>query len=629
MPVQNKQQGAGETPAPAQTLAIEHALGPIQVLAGPGSGKTYLTIRRIRHLICHHGISPNKILVITFTKAAAAEMEERFMKLTQGAYRGVSFGTFHAVYFHILQKSGYGNGRLTPASMQDKWKYLKHVLNLYDIEDIDREMVGSLLKEISHWKNSGKKKQAQEESAGSYIMDERIHTYFPAICQEYCRIMQEEKKLDFDDMIGLCKELLEQDEELRRNWQRAFSYILVDEFQDISPLQYQVLKMLALPENNLFVVGDDDQSIYGFRGAGPDIMKQFLTDYPQAVQVVLDRNYRSTEHIVRAASVVIGDNQNRFVKQLQSQNPIGEKVGLRRFETKEDETKYLLFHLQQIPLGQLSETAIICRTNVALADWSRQLTTLRIPFCCRDKVENLFEYFIAEDFLAYLTFAHDFCNNGSGKRSDFLRIMNKPSRYIRRDALREEWVRGSELREYYRDKPYMLGSLDALFHCLRTLAKLRPYLAVDFLRKAMGYNIWLCEQVNRSEQKYRMERADEIQKTAIGFSTLEEWLAYIEAYGEMLMQEGRQKEEAGVRLLTMHSSKGLEFNTVFLPGVNAKNIPNRKAQLPEQIEEERRIFYVAMTRAKQRLEISYDKEPSPFLSNLTKSPYIEWKRDGS
>lgn len=622
MPVP-KRNGAGQSPAPAQTLAIEHASGPIQVLAGPGSGKTYLTIRRIRHLICHHGISPNKILVITFTKAAATEMEERFMKLTEGLYPGVSFGTFHAIYFHILQKSGYGNGHLTPASAQEKWKYLEHVLKIHGIEEMDRDLAAALLKEISHWKNSG------NEPEGQFITEETVRTKLPDICLAYNEILKEQNKLDFDDMICLCRDLLERDASLCSYWQNAFSHILVDEFQDISPLQYQILKKLALPENHLFVVGDDDQSIYGFRGAGPNIMKQFLTDYPQAVQVVLEQNYRSTDSIVQSSLLVIRANQNRFEKQIQTQNPTGEKVLLHAFDTKDEEVRHLLQKMQRLSSKQLTETAIICRTNVQLAEWSRLLTTKRIPFCCKDKVENLFESFIAEDLLAYLHFAWEIQKSGKGKRRDFLRIMNRPSRYIRRDALLYESVTEQELLRYYADKPYMQMLIQRLFTDLHQIAAMRPYLAMDYIRKAMGYDVWLRENVSRSEQTYRLEKTDEIHKTSIGYHTFEEWKAYIEEYGEMLKEKVKNKEESGIHLLTMHGSKGLEYDTVFLPGVTAKNIPNRRAQGAEQIEEERRIFYVAMTRAKQRLEISYDTEPSSFLSQLTKSPYIELKKDGS
>jgi DNA helicase-2/ATP-dependent DNA helicase PcrA len=429
-------------------------------------------------------------------------------------------------------------------------------------------------------------------------------------------------------MICLCRDLLERDVNLCRYWQNSFSHILVDEFQDISPLQYQILKKLALPENHLFVVGDDDQSIYGFRGAGPDVMKQFLTDYPQAVQVVLEQNYRSTNSIVQSSLLVIRENQKRFEKQIQTQNPVGEKVILHAFDTKEEEEHYLIEKIQQLSAAQLTETAIICRTNIQLAQWSRLLTAKRIPFCCKDRVENLFEHFIAEDLLAYLNFAWDVQKDGKGKRYDFLRIMNKPSRYIRRDALLQDTVKEQELIRYYADKPYMQMLIQRFFIDLHHIAIMRPYLAIDYIRKAMGYDIWLRENVTGSEQAYRIEKADEIHKTSIAYRTLEEWKAYIEEYGEMLKEKGKNKEERGIYLLTMHGSKGLEYDTVFLPGVTAKNIPNRKAQLENQIEEERRIFYVAMTRAKQRLEISYDKEPSSFLAKLAKSPYIELK-DGS
>ena len=614
--------------APAQALAIEHASGPIQVLAGPGSGKTYLTIRRIRHLICHHGVSPDKILVITFTKAAAKEMEERFIKLTKGALRGVCFGTFHAVYFHILQKSTYGKGGLLPVSKQEQWNYLKHALMVCGIEDLDREVAGILLKEISHVKHNGGKVGQLKEIENLRVdekIQENLQTSFPAIYEEYVRVMKEAHKLDFDDMVLLCCQLLEQNEKLRDYWQNTFSYILVDEFQDISPLQYQVLKILAEPENNLFVVGDDDQSIYGFRGAGPDIMKQFLKDYPFARQLILDANYRSTDMIVKAAGLVICENKNRFQKQIQTQNPVGDKVKIHAFSTKEEETKYVLEQLQFLTVQQLSDTAIICRTNIQLAEWSRHLAMARLPFCCKDKVENLFASFIAQDWLAYLKFARDFYAGGHGKRKDFLRIMNKPCRYLQRSALPQDVVDGDELLKYYADKPYMQSIIRRLFGDLRHLAKLCPYLALDCIRKTLGYDVVLGENVSHAERNERMEKANEIQRSAIGYRTYEEWLAYIDTYNEILEKEGVQTSDKGVKLLTMHSSKGLEYDTVFLSGINAKTIPGRKAQTASQIEEERRIFYVAMTRAKRRLEILYDKEPSPFLSQLIKSPYIEQK----
>lgn len=622
MPVLKKHPGAGNIPTPAQTLAIEHASGPIQVLAGPGSGKTYLTIRRIRHLICHHGISPNKILVITFTKAAALEMEERFIHLTKGQYHEVTFGTFHAIFYHILQQSGYEGKKLTPISATDKWKILNHILKTHGIDNIDKELTAALIKEISEWKNSGKEPQ------GLFIIRDDVRKILPIICREYDEILKEENQLDFDDMICLCQKLLEQDARLCNYWQHAYSHILVDEFQDISPKQYQVLKKIALPENHLFVVGDDDQSIYGFRGAGPDIMRQFLADYPHAVQVVLEQNYRSTQAIVNASLILINDNQNRFIKQIRTTSTSDEKVILHAFETEEEEQQYLLGKIQKVSPKQLTETAIICRTNLQLSKWTRLLSMKGIPFYCRDKVENLFENFIAKDILAYLNFAYEIHKTGIGKRSDFLRIMNKPGHFIPRDAVSQETVCEQQLLQYYAEKPYMQLQIQTIFAHYHHIAAMRPYLAIDYVRKSIGYDKWLCEMSKPAELKYYLDKADEIHNTSLTYRTLEEWKAYMADYGEMLRKKESNKPNQGIRLLTMHGSKGLEYHTVFLPGVTAKNIPGRKARLPEQIEEERRIFYVAMTRAKQHLEITYAKEPSFFLSHLATSSYVEQK-DGS
>ncbi len=609
-----------DLPAQAQAAAIEHAFGAIQVLAGPGSGKTYLTIRRIRHLICRHGISPEKILVITFTKAAASEMEERFYKLTEGQHRGVTFGTFHAVYFHMLKKSGYGGGRLAIATAREKRDCLKHILHMHGINDADAERLGSLLKEISRVKNSG------GDMAAISPEEEEIKPMFPSVFKEYCDMMQEMGKLDFDDMILLCDRMLSGQKEILAYWQRAFSHILVDEFQDISPLQYRVLKRLAEPERNLFVVGDDDQSIYGFRGAGPDIMKQFMEDYPEALQLTLDTNYRSAGHIVQASLQLISDNENRFPKRIKAHCKENGLVGLHAFQGKEEERQYLLSSLKQLPPEEWQRTAVICRTNAQLTGLTAHLARENIPFFCKDRTENLFSHEIAKDFLAYLHFSRDAYGvlPGEGKRQDFLRIMNRPCRYIRRQALDGGGRPEQALREFYKQKPYMLEGLEIFFAALKRIAELRPYLAIDYIRRTMGYDVYLGENKRKEERDKLLETADEIQKTACGCRTAEEWDAYIDAYSECLERNATDAETAqkGVQLVTMHGSKGLEYDTVFLPQVNAKLLPGSKAHTKEEVEEERRIFYVAMTRAKYRLEISYSKEPSPFLSKWADAPYV-------
>lgn len=688
--------------SPAQTLAIRHASGPIQVLAGPGSGKTYLTIRRIRHLICHHGVSPEKILVITFTKAAAAEMKERFDLLTQGQYPGVRFGTFHAVYYQMLRQSYrlvrqscqtvsqscqtasqscqtvsqscqtekqscHDGGRLTLATAQEKRNCLTHILKMHGIQNADMELVGTLLKEISRQKNAvpfgsgketdtstkcgnedsirnggkGQRKHAtmpgKQNPAGEEDAEEqKLRQLFPTIFREYGELMEETGKLDFDDMIYLCGRMLTEQEDVRIRWQRAFSHILVDEFQDISPLQYQILKLLAEPERNLFVVGDDDQSIYGFRGAGPDIMRQFMRDYPQARQLTLETNYRSAQSIVTISLRLVSANRNRFPKQIRAHQETEGCAAIHAFSVREEEERYLADTMKKMTAEELSHTAVICRTNAQLAGISRLFAKEGISFSSKERVENLFSHDIAKDFLAYLQFAAAGAHPPCGNRKDFLRIMNKPCRYIQRCALDGGDCSEQALTAFYRQKPYMQEILRRFFTDLKRLSALRPYLAIHHIRKAMGYDKYLCENKRIKEREKLLETADEIQRTASGCRSLEEWLCYMEHYTECL-EEGhtpapnarhtkpaenpknpkdQKNRENGVTLITMHGSKGLEYDTVFLPQISARQIPSRQAHTPEETEEERRILYVAMTRAKQRLEISYAGKPSPFLTSL-------------
>lgn len=608
----------------AQASAIEHASGPLQVLAGPGSGKTYLTIRRIRHLILHHGISPDKILVITFTKAAAGEMKERFMNLTEHAYPTVHFGTFHAVYFHILKQSGYAG--LTLATSSEQRSFLKHILRESgNAGEENPELYENLLKEIGIVKagvsSFGDKISPSNGMSLKGSFEEKIERQFPYIYNEYCRIMQEENKIDFDDMILLCDKLFDESSDILFFWQNAFSHILVDEFQDISPLQYRILRRLALPHNNLFVVGDDDQSIYGFRGANSGIMKVFMDDYTLAKQIVLNINYRCDEEIVKAAGIVISENSRRFKKDLLADKRGSGIVKITAFPVREEEHRYLLENLKEKTVQELSESAVICRTNAEASTLSRELAAEDIPFYLKERLNNIFEEPVSKDIFSYLSFACGvFIKSGEagGKRSDFFRIMNKPLRYVQRQAASLPVVTEILLLDYYKEKPYMQETVKKLWSDLRRLSGLRPYLAIDYIRNNMGYEEYLLEGKTKEKREELRALLDEIQNTSVRYRTFEAWSAYAKEYTELLdRQEIRpQDTPEGIRLLTMHMSKGLEYTNVYLPDISTGRIPNRKSVSPEAIEEERRLLYVAMTRAKECLEILYCKEPSFFIIKL-------------
>lgn len=612
----------------AQTQAIEHASGPMQVLAGPGSGKTYLTIRRIRHLIRHHGISPNKILVITFTKAAAQEMKERFSVLTGHAYPEVHFGTFHSVYYHILRQSG--NQDLKLASETDKRKYLTHILRMIKSgEENNAELYQSLLKAISAVKNLSTVSEASEIIRNH---DEELQQQFSYIYEEYCRIMEEERRIDFDDMILLCDKLLTHNPDVLTFWQNAFFHIMVDEFQDISPLQYKIIRRLSLPQNNLFIVGDDDQSIYGFRGAGPGIMRQFMSDYAEAGQLTLGINYRCNEEIVKAAQIVIEDNKNRFAKELTANKRREEQkkgkgaVRISSFEDKEEEHKYLMERLKYMTKEELSQSAVIYRTNAEAGALSRELAACNIPFYTKNRIENIFETPIAQDIFSYLSFAEAIFKKGKdgsagGLRGDFYRIMNKPSRYIHRQAAGEPVVTERLLMDYYNTKPHMQETVRKLWADLSMISTLRPYLAVDYIRKNMGYEEYLCGGKDKEKREDIIELLEELQKSAASLRGFAEWKEYVQEYMRMLHKKENTENnvQEGIRLLTMHMSKGLEYTRVYLPAIRKGAMPNPKALSPEAVEEERRLFYVAMTRAKEYLEILYYGEPSPFIGKLKKT----------
>lgn len=592
----------------AQTLAIQHASGPMQVLAGPGSGKTYLIVRRIRHLIRHHGVSPGHILVITFTKAAAEEMKSRFIKLTQGRYSEVCFGTFHGVYFQILKQSGYSDFKL--ASMKEKQSLLTHILHAGGAcREEEPEFVEKLLKAISSAKN-----------IGSYEKGEMLSPQFEDIYREYCRIMKEGRRIDFDDMILLCDELLTERKKVLSHWQKIFSYILVDEFQDISCLQYQVLRRLALPDNNLFVVGDDDQSVYGFRGAGPEIMRRFMTDYPEAAQLPLDINYRCSGAIVEAANRVISENENRFIKKLTADHKQGRQVLIRNFEKKEEEQSYLAGELLGKSMEELCQTAVIFRTNAEAEDFAGLMEISRIPFCIHGRQPDLFHTQEAADILSYLSFASEYYNNPlkGGRRTDFLRIMNKPLRYIPRDIVPEQ-VTWSGLLESCKDRPYLQGVINSLLEDMKKIARLRPRLAIDYVRHISGYEGYLLKEKSKEEYERSRRILQALQGMAGDCRTFREWKEEIEEYRKRTdIKQTVQEDKKGVSLLTMHGSKGLEYKNVYLEGIREGQVPNKKAVLAGQIEEERRLFYVAMTRAKEQLEILYWGAPSLFLEVLKK-----------
>ncbi len=597
------------TCTPEQEKAICHIAGPAQILAGPGSGKTFVTVHRIRHLILEENIDPSHILVITFTKAAALEMQQRFFTLMEGQKPPVWFGTFHAIFYHILKQSAQYRG-YTIITETERRKLIRQIMHMHRrfcyLQEEDMEEILSVISSC---------KAGRKES--SIPIQKMTPDDVMFLLHEYQSYLQEFQQFDFDDLMQCCLTLLREDACCLAAWQAQFRYILVDEFQDISPVQYKIVKLLAAPEDNLFIVGDDDQSIYGFRGASPDSMMQFLADYPQAVQIPLAVNYRCHAEIVEAAGRVITENIKRLPKDIQAVHSKGDGLELCMCPDEEALKKaFVEYLLQEQKEDTLTGSAIICRTNVACGLWAQVLHGAGIPYVMKEKKKNRFAHFVIWDIRAYLAL-------GQGKydRKYFLRIMNRPLRYLKRDSLSAEKVDREELVKWYQHMPAMQKTLHRLFQNLDCLADKRPHLQIRYIRKVIGYEGFLREKYGAKQAQELVRVAEEFETFSRQFMTVDDMNDFIDHYTEVLQEPAEQNH--GIALMTMHASKGLQFDTVYLPDCNEGQIPSARSVTQEEIEEERRMFYVAMTRARHKLCLLAHKGrtgkdgPSRFLNSLS------------
>ena len=599
---------------PSQIRAIAHLSGPMMVLAGPGSGKTSVIVERTAYMINEGNISASSILVVTFSRAAAVEMKERFLKFVNRDRSEVTFGTFHGIFYGIL-KAAYNLNASNILSEEEKYSILREMTEKFGQEmEQEGDFLEEIAKEISVVKGNC---ISLEHYYASCCSDE----VFREIYNGYKNALRTRRKLDFDDMILCCYELFSQRSDILKAWQKKFVYILVDEFQDINSLQYKILQMLAAPANNLFIVGDDDQSIYHFRGARPEIMLNFTRDYPGAETVLLDVNYRCSGNILKTAMNVINCNKKRFRKKLTTPNDVGMPVTCKVFDNPREEAVCVAAALKKrLEKGEkLENTAILLRTNQEAESLITALMEYQIPFTMKEQLPNLYRHWICRNLLAYLHMAA-----GDRSRKNFLELMNRPNRYISRDALKNSQISFHDLREYYKDKDWMCDRITTLETHLRILGTLSPFAAVNFIRKGMGYEEYLREyaQFRKLKPEELLEILDRIHESTRGMKNLKQWEDYIEDYTEKLNEQAKRQRDRkeGVTVSTLHAVKGLEYDIVYILNVNEGSIPYRKAVLAEAVEEERRLFYVGMTRARRKLVLAYvnrqyekEREPSRFL----------------
>ena len=604
----------------AQTQAIQHTDGPCLVLAGPGSGKTLTIVNRVKYLIEKQKVRPEEILVVTFTRFAAAEMKSRLCLVMGKRDLPVTVGTFHGIYYGIL-KWAYRMNQENILSETEKYQILRGVINKERMEIFDEEdFIQDIAAEIGKVKNN---RIPLEE----FVSEKCSADAFRNIYRNYEQHRKELKKIDFDDMLVLCYELFRSRPDVLAQWQKKFRYVLIDEFQDINRIQYDVIRMLAQPENNLFVVGDDDQAIYGFRGADSELMLGFGKDFPDAKQILLGMNYRSTANIVQNSLKLIENNVERYSKKLEANREGGSCLHIQEVKDPVEEAEYVLEEIQKCKENGIKEEeiAILFRVHTDARAVVEAMVERKIPFQMKEHLPNIYEHFIAKDIMAYFRLA-----TGKRRRQDFLQVMNRPKRYLGRDSVSGSQVSFEDMRKFYCDKDWMIDRIDQFEWDVKMLMKMAPYAAIQYIRKRIGYDDFLKEyafthQINRSDLN---EVLAEIEEAAKAFSSVEEWFAHVEEYTETLKvkEKERNKPRPGVRLMTIHASKGLEFKQVFLIAANEGRIPYQKAKTDKEIEEERRLFYVAMTRAKDFLKICYVKikngkevTPSRFVDELLKS----------
>ena len=589
---------------PAQRAAAEHFRGPCMVLSGPGSGKTTVITRRVRELIERHGVAPEKILVVTFTKAAAEEMKNRFLRLISAGKSAVVFGTFHSVFYMILRAESFPKV-LTVVEGRERMEILREALRSSDPGmEPDQDFLRALSAEISRVKNTGG--VPAENGPGNGRID------LKGLYEAYNGLLEKRSAMDYDDMLLRTRELFLRHPEVLRTWRERFPFILIDEFQDVNRVQYEIVKMLSPSGEGLFVVGDDDQSIYGFRGARPGIMLDLPKDYPGIRKILLNVNYRSAPEIVRASLSLADHNRERYRKKLRAALDRKGTVEILRFENVPAECEEIARQvLRRSEEGlPLHEMAVLSRTAFGAEAIVQKCIERGIPFVSRDKVPNLFAHFAVRPVFACLNWAA-----GNRSRQNFLRFAFSPPRGIRREDLREETVDLQSVCDTLSKDPETRWRADhAAFFRYQTelLEKLLfPYAMINYYRKGMGYDEYATEQAERRgmDPKGILYVLDWMQESARNYRKIPDFYAFVAKYVRTLEEKARG-EDLRDRLVisTLHGAKGLEYSEVFIPDLCELILPHEKAVTKEAVEEERRMLYVGMTRAKDALHLCTVRE---------------------
>ena len=608
-----------------QLKAVNHLDGPCMVLAGPGSGKTRVITYRIANMVVNKNIKPTSILAISFTKASSIEMKNRALSLSNDIRMNkVTYGTFHSVFFRILR---YFENYNIESILDEKTKRigLKNILKGLNIENADDdETIGQVINEISYVKNELMDKRDFKSEV--LTNDEFIKVY--NFYEEY---KQQMNKIDFDDMLIKTYELLKNNKAALDRVRSVYRYILVDEFQDINKVQFEALKLIANPSNNIFVVGDEDQSIYGFRGSRPDFLLEFEEYFSNTKKVLLDINYRSKGEIINIANRLIEKNTNRYEKVIKCGQGNGAKVNYISPEDSEEEAVYIAKDIKnkvQEDYTEYTDFAVIYRTNIQSRALVDVFMDMRIPFVVKDSIVTIYDHWAAQDILAYLRIG---VNPNSNK--DWIRIINKPFRYISKDNLnliKDEPDFINSLINKCDLHPKQVKTINDLDIDISYVKGLNPKNAISYIRTTLDYDRYILDYCANRKIKTNglIEILNELESSATNFKTIQEYLEHIERVKSEIVDNKNNKETDGVIFTTMHSAKGLEFKNVYIIGANEGTIPHEKSyeiddeeKKNDQIEEERRLMYVAITRAEENICIS--SPINKYGKRVSKSRFVE------
>jgi len=605
-----------------QLEAVKHFNGPCLVIAGPGTGKTTIITHRVLYLINEYRVKPHEILVVTFTKAAAKEMENRFFMLSnyQNDCKGVTFGTFHSIFLRILR--AYNDYRLENLlDDQEKHIIVKSIIkglghSFYE----DDQIVETIISEMSYIQNT----LIDIEDFKSSSVDDSI---FRDIRREYEKYKVNNRKYDYDDMLTHCYKLLINNEKILNIIRDKYKYILIDEFQDINKIQYEIMKMIAYPRNNIFIVGDDDQSIYSFRGADTDIMLQFARTYETAPKITLRWNYRSSKAIINSAMSLISNNKNRYEKNYVTIKSMGSNPYVVRVEDFEDEARIISEKIKNMVNqgAKYSDFAVIYRTNLQSRAFIDAFTVANIPYVSYDGLASIYNHWLLKDILCYFK-----ASLGIDKNNSLLRIINKPNRFIARHIIEESLNKDGDLVEDI-IKSGLLNDLQVqglyqLKDSLLRIKNMKTCEAVKYIRSFIGYEEYIREYAHAKSIDFRLFKdiIEEINTSAEKFDNILDYIQHVNNIVDAVGHKGNRNSNA-VSLMTMHKAKGLEFEQVFISGAVDGIIPYLKEDdiTVAELEDERRLFYVAMTRAKAVLYIFVPKQrfskkvsPSRFIGEI-------------